>query len=203
MTAITHAACRATAWSRRAAVLALVGVVAMLAACSSSPRISSEIDPLADFSRYRSFAFHEPLAVETLGYSTPTSNRMRQAARAQLEARGYVYDPASPDLLVNINAYLQERVDVSSMPEVDYDYYYSYRARSYVALPYWRERTRVHRYTVGTMNVDLVDVGQRRMVWTGVAVGRVGRNTPEHRDARIDSAMADIFARYPYRAGPR
>jgi len=185
---------------RRLGGILLAGLVLLLAACSTGPRISSELDPSADFSRYRSFAFHEPLAVDMLGYSTPTSNQMRQAARAQLEARGYVYDASSPDLLVNINAYLQERVDVSSMPEVDYDYYYSYRARSYVAMPYWRDRTRVHRYTVGTMNVDLVDAGQRRLVWTGVAVGRVGRNSVEQRGARIDAAMAGIFARYPYRA---
>ncbi|RRN58981.1 DUF4136 domain-containing protein [Pseudoxanthomonas sp. SGNA-20] len=188
---------------RAAAVLAAAAML-LLAACASGPRISSEADPSADFGRYRSFAFYSPLAIESRGYSTPTSNRIRQAARAQLEARGYVYDERDPDLWVNLNAYLQERTDVSTIPEVDYDYYYSYRARSYVAVPYWRERTSVRRYTEGTLNVDLVDARQNRLVWTGVAVGQASsRSTPAERDARIDSAVAQIFARYPYRAAPR
>lgn len=173
----------------------------LLAACATGPRISSEADPSADFSRYRSFAFYSPLAIESQGYSTPTSNRIRQAARAQMEARGYVYDEREPDLWVNLNAYLQERTDVTTIPEVDYDYYYSYRARSYMAVPYWRDRTSVRRYTEGTLNVDLVDARQNRMVWTGVAVGRASRSSsPTERATQIDGAMADIFASYPYRA---
>lgn len=176
----------------------------LLAACASGPRISSEADPSADFSQYRSFAFYSPLAIESQGYSTPTSNRIRQAARAQMEARGYVYDERQPDLWVNLNAYLQERTDVTTIPEVDYDYYYSYRARSYVAVPYWRDRTSVRRYNEGTLNVDLVDARQNRMVWTGVAVGRASRSTaPAERGAQIDAAMSEIFARYPHRAGVR
>ena len=189
----------------RTACVAGWGLVALaallLSACATGPRISSEADPSADFSRYRTFAFYSPLAIEAQGYSTPTSNRIRQAARTQMEARGYVYDERQPDLWVNLNAYLQERTDVTTIPEVDYDYYYSYRARSYVAVPYWRDRTSVRRYNEGTLNVDLVDVRQNRMVWTGEAVGRASRSAgPAERAARIDAAMADIFARYPHRA---
>lgn len=186
----------------RVAGWGLVALAALLlSACATGPRISSEADPSADFSRYRTFAFYSPLAIEAQGYSTPTSNRIRQAARTQMEARGYVYDERQPDLWVNLNAYLQERTDVTTIPEVDYDYYYSYRARSYVAVPYWRDRTSVRRYNEGTLNVDLVDVRQNRMVWTGEAVGRARRGaTPAERAERIDGAMADIFARYPYRA---
>ena len=69
------------------------------------------------------------------------------------------------------------------------------------AVPYWRDRTDVYTYTEGTLNVDLVDAKQNRLVWTGVAVGRVGRTKPEERGAKIDAAVAEIFLRYPYRAG--
>ena len=96
---------------------------------------------------------------------------------------------------------MQEKTDVVNTPEVDYDYYYSYRARRYVAVPYWRDRTQVYRYTEGTLNVDLVDARGNKLVWEGIAVGRVARVKPEERAARIDAAIAEIFARYPYRAG--
>lgn len=181
--------------------LSLLGAAALLAGCATGPRVSTEADPRADFSAYRSWAFYSPLALEADGYETATSEAAKDAVGRQMQARGYVYDADNPDLWVNINAYIERRTDVSSIPTVDYGYYYNYRARRYVAVPYWRDRTQVHRYTEGTMNVDLVDAGQNRLVWEGIAVGRVSNLTPENRDARIDATISEIFARYPHRAG--
>jgi len=174
----------------------------VLAGCASGPRISTEADPEADFARYRTFAFYSPLAIEKESYTSAASERMKAAARAQMESRGYVFTPDKPDLWVNINAFTERRTDVSTMPTVDYAYYYSYRARGYYVVPYWRDRTDVYRYTEGTINVDLVDVARNRLVWEGIAVGRVSNSKdPAQRDARIDGAIADIFAQFPYRAG--
>ncbi len=181
--------------------MAWLWAACLLASCASGPRISSEHDPAADFSKYRTFSFYSPLAIESQGYTTLTSARLRSAARAQLESRGYVYDEKSPDLWLNINAYMQEKTDVVSMPDVDYNYYYSYRSRRYVAVPYWYDRTNVYQYTEGTLNFDLVDARRNQLVWEGIAVGRVGKSKPEERAARLDQAVNDIFARYPYRAG--
>ena len=70
------------------------------------------------------------------------------------------------------------------------------------AVPMWTEETRVSQYTEGTLNIDVIDRAQNKMVWEGIAVGRVSKNVkPEERAARIDSAVADIFAKFPYRAG--
>lgn len=188
-------------FARNAGRWMLAAAVLLLAACATGPRVTSDVDPSANFGQYRSFAFYSPLAIEGQGYATLTSGRTKDAARRQMESRGYVYDETSPDLWVNLNAYMQEKTDVVNTPEVDYDYYYSYRARRYVSVPYWRDRTDVYTYTEGTLNVDLVDAKQNRLVWTGVAVGRVGRTKPEERGAKIDAAVAEIFLRYPYRAG--
>lgn len=173
----------------------------LLAGCATGPRVSAEADPRADFSRYRTFAFYSPLAIEKEGYTTLVSERMKAAVRAQMEARGYTYRSEDPDLWVNINAYMERRTDVTTTPYVDYGYYYSYRARRYVAVPFWNDRVDVYRYTEGTVNVDLIDVDRNALVWEGIAVGRMANLEPADRDARIDSTVAEIFARYPYRAG--
>lgn len=182
-------------------LVALLGAIA-LAGCATGPRITTEVDPEADFSRYRTFGFYSPLAIEKEGYTSAASERMKAAARAQMESRGYAFTTGKPDLWLNINAYTQQRTDVTTMPTVDYGYYYSYRHNAYFATPYWRDRTDVYRYTEGTLNVDLVDTARNRLVWEGIAVGRIsGAKDPVERAARIDGAMADIFAEYPYRAG--
>ena len=69
------------------------------------------------------------------------------------------------------------------------------------AVPMWTEETRVSQYTEGTLNIDVIDRAQNRMVWEGIAVGRVSKMKPEARAARIDATVADIFASFPYRAG--
>ena len=181
--------------------MALCGVL-LLAGCATGPQITTEADPEADFSQYRTFAFYSPLAIEREGYSSALSERMKAATRAQMESRGYTYTEGKPDVWVNINAYTQRRTEVTSMPTVDYAYYYSYRANRYFAVPFWSDRTDVRRYTEGTMNIDIVDVARNRLAWEGIAVGRVtSTKDAAKRDAQIDTAIAEIFANYPYRAG--
>src|SRR5690606_36372483 len=170
----------------------------LLAACATGPQVRSSESADAHFNRYRSFAFYEPLAMERGGYATPASERARAVARRELEARGDRYDPEAPDLWLNINAYLVERTNVSSMPTIDWAYYYSYR-HGYVAVPFHSEPTLVSEYREGTMNVDLVDVQRNRLVWEGVATGRAPRSQAD-RLARIDETMALIFRQFPYGA---
>lgn len=181
--------------------LALLLLVALLAGCATGPRITTDTDPAADFASYRTFAFYDPLAVETKGYATPSSQRMKSAARREMESRGYVYDEAKPDLLVNINAYINERQDVISTPQLQFRTYYNYRYNSYVQSAFWTDRTDVYNYSEGTLNIDLVDALRKQLVWEGVAVGRMANTKPSQRDTRIDSTIGEIFAQYPHRAG--
>lgn len=170
----------------------------LLAGCASGPRITAEADPNADFSRYRSFGFYAPLAMEKDGYATPTSDSIKAAVRRQMEARGHVYQPQNPDLWVNLNAYVKERTDVYTTPTVDYNYYYRYRGRGgYVVAPTWHDETTVYQYSEGTLNVDVIDAARNTLVWEGIAVGRLSEMKPEQRNAKIDSAVAEMFAQYP------
>jgi len=173
----------------------------LLAGCATGPRISTDADPEADFSRYRTWAFYQPIAMEQSGYSTFLTQRIRDDVRREMEARGYAYDEKSPDLRVNFQGIVQEKTDVYSVPRSDVQYFYSYRARSYYAVPFWYDETQVNRYTEGTLTVDLVDAAKNRLVWTGAAIGRVTRKAPQERAAEVDHAIGEIFLRYPFRAG--
>lgn len=183
----------------RSAVVALAAL--LLAACATGPRVTTDADPQAEFSRYRSFAFFEPLALESRGYTTLLSARLKDEARRQMEARGFVYDAADPDLRVNLNAFVEEKTDVISVPDVDFGWYYSYRARAYVGVPIWHDRVQAVRYAEGTVNVDLVDAREKRLVWEGVAVGSASGRTPAERRERAGASVAKIFEAFPHRAG--
>lgn len=180
---------------------ALLLVALLLAACGTGPRVRTDYDPSADFSRYRTWGFYKPIAMEESGYSTWISDRIKDNVRREMDARGYRYVESDPDLQVNFQGIVREKTDVWSVPRTDYQYFYSYRRRSYFAMPFWYDDTQVRQYTEGTLTVDLVDAERNRMVWTGAAIGRVTKRTPHERMAEVDTAIASIFAQYPYRAG--
>lgn len=188
--------------ARRLRPFALLLAALLAAGCASAPKVSSETAPGADFSTYRTYAFHTPLAAEFQGYATPDSERMKAAARQQMDARGYTYSESAPDLLVNLDAQMQDRFDVLDAPQLQQRVYFSSFDRGYVTSTYWVPRNQVHRYVEGTLNVDLVDARAKRLVWEGTAVGRMRNAKPEERGPRMDLAMAEIFAAYPHQAAP-
>ncbi|WP_256645503.1 DUF4136 domain-containing protein [Thermomonas paludicola] len=187
---------------RRLACLLLAAAVLGLGACASGPSVRTDHDPSASFEQYRSWGFYQPIAMEQAGYSSWISERIRADVRKEMESRGYHYAAQGADLLVNFQGVVQEKTAVWSVPRSNVEWFYSYRHRSYVAVPVWYDETQVSRYKEGTLTVDLVDGKQNRMVWTGAASSTVaGKRKPEQRLADIDQAIAAIFAKYPHKAG--
>ena len=58
-----------------------------------------------------------------------------------------------------------------------------------------------HRYKVGTLVVDIVDREQRQVVFQGGLSDVVTKEMQANREATINAAVAQIFARYPFVAG--
>lgn len=182
-------------------MLASGSLVTILAACASSPAIKSDYDHQADFSRYRTFGYMSPLGTDKAGYSTLLTERLKDATRGQMEMRGYVYDAANPDLLVNFNGKLQQKTQVTEAPPPPMGPYYGYRSGFYGGWPGYGWGDTVYQYTEGTLNIDLVDARRKQMVWEGVAVGEVQTPDTATSSQNIDKAVAGIFAKYPFRAG--
>jgi hypothetical protein len=176
--------------------------LALLASCASGPQINTDYDRSVDFSGYRTYGFFQPMSIEDPNYSTIFGSVFREAIGREMESRGYVRS-AEPDLLINVSARLQQKLQVSqsSTPAP----YYAYRRGFYA--PWggyrWDTQTQVSQYTEGTVNVDLVDRAQKRMVWEGVAIGRLREDlsNAEVRE-RISAGVAKMFQEYPFRAAP-
>ncbi|HCQ47664.1 MAG TPA: DUF4136 domain-containing protein [Achromobacter sp.] len=180
--------------------LATGSVTGLLAACASGPTIKGDYDHQANFAQYQTFGFMGPLGTDKAGYSSLLTERLKDATRGQMEMRGYTYTPSNPDLLVNFSAKLQQKTQVTpAAPPMGP--YYGYRSGFYGGWPGYGWGDDVYQYTEGTLNIDLVDARRKQLVWEGVAVGEVqnpdSANTPQN----VDKAVAQIFAKYPFRAG--
>lgn len=188
---------------RHAFAFALLGAVLVAAGCSSGPRVRAERDATADFSRYRTFAFAEPLGTDRAGYQTMVSQYLKAATQRELEARGLRLVEADPQLLVNFNGKLSEKFRATAAPSssITFGYgrggYYGYRSGIYTTWPLYPPEPQVQPYTEGTLNIDVIDAERKQMIWEGVAVGRVTDETMENLKPKIDEAVRAIFANYP------
>ena len=198
--------CRGLVWPRsngcrRLLRAAFLGLAAMLlASCATGPKVSADYDHSADFSAYRTFGFFEQLGTDAAGYESLITQTLKSAARREMEARGYTYAESGADLLINFNAKLAQQTRVSQTP-APMPMYYGYRRGFYSGWgPSYGYETHVDQYVEGTLNIDVVDAKRKRLVWEGVAVGRVRDRAAADRQAAINAAVAEIFSKYPFRA---
>ncbi len=184
------------------ATATLLSVIALFAACSPpKPTIRTNVQPGAQLSGYHTYGFVTELGTNRSGYSTPITTYFKDAIRHEMDARGYQYADAKPDLLVNFNANAHEAVDVQSTPAPATYGYYGYRRGLYGAGAYAGSEVDTVRYKVGTANVDLVDTSKKQVVWEGVAEGRLSDEMMKNPQPAISSVIAEMFAKFPSKAG--
>ena len=185
-------------------LVVLTGMAMLLASCASKPTIESDYDPTVDFSQYKTYGFFSPMGIENPSYSSIYGAIFRDAIGKELESRGYKASD-NPDLMINVSGRFQDKTKVTTTSDPYMGGgYYGYRRGSYGAWGGYGYGTTTHvsNYTEGTINVDMVDRTQKRMVWEGVAVGRVNeKNTPDETRTNIHAGIQEMFAGYPFRAG--
>ena len=179
-------------------------VVAIASGCVTTPVVTADYDRSANFSAYRTFGFFEKPDTDSAGYQSLVTQTLKSAVRREMEARGYSYAPAGPDLLINFNSQLAQRTRISQVPAMHYGYpgwgYHGWGGY-YGGWGGYGYDTWVDQYEEGTLRIHLVDARRKQLVWEGVAIARITNRHRQDRQAAVNAAVIEIFARYPFRAG--
>ena len=181
----------------------LLVMIALVAACASGTKIQSDYDHSVDFSQYRTYGYYSPMGIENANYSSLLGQMFREAIDAQMLPKGYVKSD-NPDILINVSARLEDKTKVTTMSDPMYGGYYGYRGGMYDPWGGYGYGTSTHvsQYTEGTVNVDMVDPDQKRMLWEGIAIGRIDEKQSSAKLREdIKAGIAEMFANYPFRAG--
>jgi hypothetical protein len=184
--------------------LLLAVLFVALGGCATGGNIMYDYDRSADFGSYQTYNFMEGAGPDAGDYQSFFTRYMIEAITIEMEKRGYTKSD-NPDLLVNFNAVLQDKTDVSTSPAPPpMGGYYGYRRGMYsgwgVGYGYATE-THVSQYTEGTFNIDLVDNAKKQLVWEAVGVGRVTEEKLENLRQRVMEGVPKFFAGYPFVAG--
>ena len=183
--------------SRSVSILTLVTTVVLLASCASGPTIRSNVDPSADFNRYKTYGYFDEVMHQPAQYASFVTQYLKSSISKQMESRGFTRSN-DPELLVNINVATKDKVSVSQTP-VSPSMYYGYRGGMYgwgMGVGYGTE-TNVQNYTEGTLNVDVVDREQKKLLWEGVAIGRINEKARDNPQAAIEAVVAQVFEKFP------
>jgi hypothetical protein len=184
--------------SRHLRALILAGTAALaLGACAttSGPTVRIDADPTANMASYGTYSFFEPFGTDRSGAATPLGNTVKQALRREMDVRGLRYVESGGDLMVNAGVKSSDKTDVSTMPTMDP--YFGYRGGRYNPWVGYSQETIVRQYTEGTLTIDLVDRARKQLVWSGAAFGRVTDKVRNNPQSAVDTAVREIFARYP------
>lgn len=184
--------------------LALLAAGILLAACESGPKIRANTDAGANLSSYKTYTWFSQMGTDRGGVSTPLTSYFKESVRREMDARGYKFvEGGDADLMVNFSTNSKENVDIRSTPVsmgVGYGGYYGYRGGMYGG---WATTSDVEtvRYRVGTANIDVVDAKLKKLVWEGIAEGKLTDKAMKDPRATVSLVVTEIFKQFPGTAG--
>ncbi|MGA0612806.1 DUF4136 domain-containing protein [Caldimonas sp. KR1-144] len=159
----------------------LLGLAALgLAACTSTPKpaLFHIQDSKVDLRSYRTFAFRAPAGAAVRSI---IDRRLLEAARGELERRGYMFDEQSAELLVDVGVVVEGRQALRSVPG---------------RFPGW-DGIETEDYRLGRLAIDLIDARRNEAVWRGIAEGRVSDAMLRDGGGAAEKAVATVFEGFP------
>ena len=177
----------------------LLAMVALLSACAAN-QVNHDFDASRDFAAYRSWAWKEPAVQyrpdDPRIKSDLTDQRIRQAVADQLDQRGLRPAAAGANGDLNVQTYLivEER---QQQVTTNYGGGWGYPWYGYYGAPMYNE-TRNVSYKVATIQIDLLDGKDGKLVWRGSDEQILSRtpNPSDRRDAILET-VTRILANYP------
>lgn len=165
-------------------------VLGFLAGCSSVS-VTSDYDPAANFSSYKTFSIYDGVIKDSELEKAPLAKkRVLEAIRNEMQTKGLTEaEAAIADLIIYAHGGTTEKMNVT-------DYGYGYGGW-WGPSPYGRDID-VSYYTEASLVIDFVDNVKKELVWRGIGTGTIQQSgTPEERQQRIDEAIAKILGQYP------
>ena len=177
----------------------LLPLLLMLGACQTSGPLA-DFDLNRDFSQYQTWSWADTPVSYTPANdprlnSDLTTQRIEEAVSAQLDVRGLrpAEQASSADVLVHTSVIMEVHQDNVT---TNYGGYWGYWG------PYWGgpgfSQTRTVEYPVMTLQIDLLDAKDGRLVWRGSDTARVDeRLSPIERSREMHERAARVLSSYP------
>lgn len=184
-------------------------LITILSSCNSWKFIG-EYDHDVDFSNFKTFGLLSWDPVNDKEVSPQTKQYILMSIKNEMESRGYIYQKDNADLQISIFVIVQEETSYSAYS----DHYAGYSGYGSIGvgvgvgsggtsvgvvgygMPGMYPYTAVkHDYNVGTVVIDLLDHSKKKLVWQGVATGRI--TNEEAKEGNVQRDIGRLFQTLP------
>ncbi len=179
-------------------ILALMAAIGLAVSGCVGFQVTQDYDPATDFSGYRGWYWLPPSPSGDRRVDNDLVDaRIRRAVESALSARGFrKTSKGEGDFAVGYHVLIEGKIDVRTVNN-----YYGYgpgwgRYGGRVGSGY--TETYVDQYEQGTLIIDVVDTGSRKLAWRGSTSARVQQTAEgEDRAERVHEAVDAILAEFP------
>ncbi|WKN40964.1 DUF4136 domain-containing protein [Tunicatimonas pelagia] len=182
-------------------IIGILAVGFLLVRCTTSYSVLTDYDRDAEFADYTTFYWADEFqrehskvdGEEPLFYNTLMKKRLKEAVQREMEGRGYTLSSENPDLLVNSQVMVENRI--SGSQNYNPGFYGSW---------WWMGgssfNSNIDQAKEGDVVIDLIDREKKQLVWQGYAPG-VLEVEMKNREETLKNAVTLIFSEYGRRAG--
>jgi hypothetical protein len=186
--------------------LTLLLVTFMLGGCANTPEVNFDYQPGFDFERLRSYAWLEsdkPPSSDIRIDNDLVRDRVVAAVNNGLQGKGFLLSEAqNADFLVTWFGAIDKRIRIDT---IDHFYDPFWGGGYYGFHRPWGPRfssTRVSEYETGTLIIDFVTPGEKRLFWRGTGQSFLGMSmdrglTAEETTAYVRQTVEAILDQFP------
>ncbi|TDP58358.1 DUF4136 domain-containing protein [Flavobacterium dankookense] len=162
----------------------------VLASCSSV-RVYQDYDKNADFSQYKTYAYHKS-GIDKAEISDLDKKRILRSIDEVMATKGFTKSE-NPEVLINFTTKEREQVDVNQFNAGwGFGWGWGWGWNPWL----WGNTTSVNRYTEGILTIDIIDAKKKELIWQGEGEGALTKRT-EKKDEKIKEFVSKILEQYP------
>lgn len=173
----------------------------LLSSCSPSLKVTTDYDRNINFGELRTYTIYD-LKAEKGQMSQLNIDRVTNAIRTEMNARGFIETATNPDVKVNAVSVLKNKTEVVANTTGS-AYVYGGRYRPY---RYWGSTAMVagsanttydtYDYVDGSLIIDIVSSKSGKLIWQGIGNTQIG-SKPNNPDELIAAAIKKMLADFP------
>jgi len=166
--------------------------------CSPTVNVTSDYDHAANFGEFKTFAVYDLKAQEGQ-VNQLNVDRVTNAIRSEMIAKGFTETSSNPDLKVNAVTILKNRQSVTANSDF-YGYGGMYRPYGYwgggAMMGGATTTFNTYDYVDGSLVIDIVSTKTQKLVWQGIGNAQID-SKPDNPEEFIASSIKKILTGFP------
>jgi len=166
--------------------------------CSPTVNVTSDYDHAANFGEFKTFAVYDLKAQEGQ-VNQLNVDRVTNAIRSEMIAKGFTETSSNPDLKVNAVTILKNKQSVTANSDF-YGYGGMYRPYGYwgggAMMGGATTTFNTYDYVDGSLVIDIVSTKTQKLVWQGIGNAQID-SKPDNPEEFIASSIKKILAGFP------